>query len=98
MRIGKYKFNNEAQAISKIDALEENHNHTIVKLGLEKLTDAVIDVDGVVTVDATYSDAYLVDALWANGVEPYGWKSYRADIKGEGKHTFLGVKYQDNKI
>lgn len=98
MKIGKYKFNSKEQAETKIEGLGE-HNHTIVKLGYEKLTDAVVDVDGVVEIEATYSDAFLVDALWDDlESHPFGWKSYAVDLDSEGKHTFLGVSYLDNKI
>jgi len=33
MKIGKYEFDSLEQANSKINALGEEHNHTIVKLG-----------------------------------------------------------------
>ena len=98
MKIGKYKFNSKEQAETKIEGLGEEHKHTIVKLGFEKLTDAII-VDGEVTVDAVYSDAFLVDALWDNlESHPFGWKSYEIDIDSEGMHRFSGVSYLDNKI
>ena len=74
IKIGKYKFNSKEQALEKIEALgtatDENgnsyptHKSTIVELGYELISEAVINEEGEIVEDAVYSDAYLIDALW----------------------------------
>jgi hypothetical protein len=116
MRIGKYAFNSKEQAQDKIDALgvaqdEEGntyktHKHTIIELGYEVITDAIINEEGEAVTEAIYGTDYLVDVLWRdleadeNGEidHPYGWKSYSVVIETEGKHSFMGLKYQDLKF
>ena len=116
MKIGKYAFNSKEQAQDKIDALgvaqdEEGnvyttHKHTIVELGYEVISEAIIDEEGEVIEEAVYGTDYLVDVLW-KGLEadddgeidhPYGWKSYSVEIGSEGIHAFMGLKYQDLKF
>ena len=116
MRIGKYAFNSKEQAQDKIDALgiaqdEDGYNYpthpyTVVELGYEVISDAVINEEGEVVQEAVYGTDYLVDVLW-KGLEPdedgeidhpYGWKSYSVDIETEGIHGFMGLKYQDLKL
>lgn len=105
-KIGKYLFNNKEQAESKIQALSTTNeegelipsNNTIIQLGKKKLTDAVIDADGNVVTEATFSDEYLVDVMWQDGVEAYGWKTYRVEPTNGELHSFLGVNYQSHKI
>lgn len=116
IKIGKYKFNSKEQAIEKIDGLgiaqDEDgnnyptHKHTVVELGYELISEAVIDEEGEIVEEAVYSEKYLVDVLW-NGLEededgdidhPYGWKTYALDLDHEGVHGFLGVSYLGNKL
>ena len=99
MKIGKYEFTDKAQVDSKIDALGEAHNHTIVKLGYIMLEQAEIDEEGEVVTEAVLSDKFHVDVMW-KGLEshPYGWKSYAVDLSSNGIHSFLGVNYIKNKM
>ena len=79
MKIGKYAFNSKEQAIEKIEALGvaqdengnnyPNHSHTIVELGYEVISEAVIDEEGEVVEEAVFGTDYLVDVLWnAEGI------------------------------
>jgi hypothetical protein len=43
IKIGKYEFKNEEQAISKIEGLDPNIQNTIVHLGSVLLKDAVLN-------------------------------------------------------
>ena len=112
MYIGKYEFNSQEQAESKIAAFgidEEGnptHNHAFVKLGFAVLEQATYDAEGNVLTEAVYGDKYMVDACWRNLEQdeegnvdhPYGWKSYAINIDDEGLHSFYGIKYQELKI
>ena len=99
MKIGKYNFNSKEQVDSKIEALGEEHNHTIVKLGNIVLQQAEYDEEGEVITEAVLSDKFHVDVMWI-GLEdhPYGWKSYSVDLDSNGMHSFLGIDYKKNKI
>lgn len=76
LKIGKYAFNSEKQAKSKIKALgtvidEEGseyptHKHTITELGLEKLSENIYDENSELLHAAIYGTDYLVDVLWYN--------------------------------
>lgn len=76
LNIGKYAFNSEKQAESKIKALgvstdEEGnkyptHRHTVVMLGLEQLSENIYDEEGEILHEAIYGTDYLVDVLWYN--------------------------------
>ena len=93
MKIGKYNFNDKSQADSKIEALGEEHNHTIVKLGHIVLQPSDFNEEAVL------SDKFHVDVMWVGLEEhPYGWKSYAVDLSGNGMHSFLGVDYIENKM
>ena len=82
MKIGKYEFDSLEQANSKINALGEEHNHTIVKLGF--------------LADSTkYSVDVMWIGIESH---PYGWATKSINIDTEGVHGFAGVNYQDNKI
>ncbi len=116
MKIGKYAFNSKEQAIDKIEGLgvaqDEDgnnyptHSHTIVELGYEVISDAVINEEGEVVEEAVYGTDYLVDVLWkdlevdeeGNYSHPYGWATYSVVIDSEGIHAFMGLKYQALKI
>lgn len=98
-KIGKYEFDSLEQAETKINALGDEHNHTIVKLGNIVLEQGEYDEEGNVTKEPVYSLKYSVDAMWI-GIDkhPYGWGTKAIDIDGEGVHNFAGVNYQDNKM
>ena len=99
MKIGKYEFKDRAQADSKIEALGEEHNHTIVKLGYIVLEQSEIDEEGDIVSEPILSDKYHVDVMWIGLKEhPYGWKSYAVDLSSNGMHSFLGVDYIKNKM
>ena len=99
MRIGKYEFTDKVQADSKIKALGEEHNHTIVKLGNTVLQQAELDEDGEVITEAVLSDKFHVDVMWIGLKDhPYGWKSYSVDLDSNGMHSFLGVDYNTCKM
>jgi len=99
MKIGKYEFNSKEQADSKIEALGEEHNHTIVKLGNIVLQQAELDEDGEVITEAVFSDKFHLDVMW-DGLDshPYGWATYAVDLDSSGVHSFLGVDYKANKM
>jgi len=98
-KIGKYEFDSLEQANTKINALGEEHNHTIVKLGNIVLEQGEYDEEGNVVVEPVYSTKYSVDVMWI-GIEshPYGWATKSVDVDSEGVHKFAGVNYQDNKM
>ena len=109
MKIGKYEFNTEEQAVSKIKALGTatdedgkeypNHKHAVHKIGNIKISEKVLDEDGELLEDAVYSLLYAVDVQWYELEDhPYGWKSYAVDLNSEGVHHFAGESYLDNKI
>ena len=99
MKIGKYEFDSLEQAETKINALGEEHNHTIVKLGNIVLEQGEYDEDGNVIKEPVYSLKYSVDAMWIGlDKHPYGWGTKAIDIDSEGVHKFAGVNYQDNKM
>ena len=109
IRIAKYEFDSREQAETKINALgtaqDENgneyptHKHTIVHLGHIVEQQGQYDEDGNETVAPVLSSKYHVDVLW-KGIDdhPYGWKSYAADVSGNGVHSFLGLNYDSYKI
>ena len=76
LNIGKYAFNSEKQAKSKIKALgiatdEEGneystHKHTVTELGLEQLSEDIYNEEGELAQEAIYGTDYLVDVLWYN--------------------------------
>jgi len=99
MKIGKYEFDSLEQANSKINALGEEHNHTIVKLGNIVLEQGEYDKEGNVTKEAVYSLKYSVDVMWIGlKKHPYGWGTKAIDIESEGVHGFAGISYQENKM
>ncbi len=76
LNIGKYAFNSEKQAKSKIKALgtttdEEGneyptHKHTVTELGLEQLSEDIYNEEGELVQEAIYGTDYLVDVLWGD--------------------------------
>ena len=113
IKVGKYIFDSEEQAETKIKGLgvdtDENgneyptHNHKIVKLGHIVLKEGVYELDekGDVQVikEPIFSEKYHVDVIWHDlEKHPYGWKTYSVDLQNEGMHQFFGVSYLENKI
>ena len=109
INIGKYAFDSKEQAQTKIKGLgvetDENgneyptHKHTIVHLGHIVEQQGQYDEDGNEVVAPVLSSKYHVDVLW-KGIDdnPYGWKSYAANVIGNGVHSFLGLNYDSYKI
>lgn len=105
IKVGKYIFDSEAQAETKIKGLgvdDDNnptHNHAIVRLGHEVIEEGETDAEGNVIKETVLSDKYLIDVVW-NGIEehPYGWKSYAVTPSGEPLHNFYGIDYLENKM
>ena len=109
MRIGKYAFDSKEQAETKIKALgtaididgneTPSHPHTIVHLGNIVLQAGEYNAEGEEVKAPILSDKYHIDVLWI-GLEthPRGWKSYAAEVEGEGVHGFMGLSYADYKI
>jgi len=108
-KIGKYEFDSQEQAESKIKALgveiddEGNeyttHKHNIVKLGYIILKQGVYDEDFNEIEAPILSDKYHVDVLWNDVTEqPAGWKDYAVNLDNNGIHAFLGIDYLENKI
>ena len=115
LNLGKYAFNSEKRAKSKIKALGTatdidgseypSHRHTVIKLGLEQLSEDIYNEKGELLHEAIYGTDYLVDVLWYNIEEengsvshPYGWATYSVNVSNEGIHSFLGLKYQELKL
>ena len=99
IKIGKYEFNDESQAQSKIDALPENNNHCIVKLGNIVTEEAVYDEEGIQTQEPVLSSSYHVDVLWKDlDSHPFGWATYSINLDNEGVHVVSGLSYLENKM
>lgn len=74
IKVSKYEFNSQEQALSKINALPSvkdedgndipSHSHTVVKLGFITLEQGVYDENGEETKAPVLSDKYHVDVLW----------------------------------
>ena len=70
IKVSKYEFDSETQALSKINALPSDddgnptHKHTIVKLGHIVTRQGVYDENGQETQAPVLSDKYHVDVLW----------------------------------
>ena len=109
-KIGKYEFDDSVQADSKINALEENHKHTIIRLGYITLEQGEYDESGVQTKAPVLSDKYHVDVLWKGlepinpeaevltYIEPNDWYYNRIDVSDNGVHSFMGLDYQKYKF
>ena len=74
MKLGKYAFDNKAQADSKIEALgvatDEDgnnyptHKHSIVHLGHIQIEAGTFDSEGNEITPPVLSDKYHIDACW----------------------------------
>ena len=83
----KYEFGNKAAATAKINALEEDHEHSIVRLGHIVTTPATYDDDGNVVDEAVLSANYHVDVMWDGDPDPL-WDAQLVWMAGLGVHTF----------
>ena len=83
IKIGKYEFDSEEQANSKIEKFEGS-KHSFARLGAVTTDKFNVDV-------LWFSDEEIED-------HPTGWKSYSVDPEGEGVHRFIGLSYQDHKF
>ena len=113
MKIGKYNFKNEEQALQKIVDLgvgidfEGNeyptHNHLVVKLGHIILENGEYELNEnaemQIIKEPLFSDKFHIDVLWHDlENHPYGWKTYSVDLDNEGCHEFMGLSYLEHKI
>lgn len=99
IKIGKYEFNDEDSAKSKIEALGDSHNHSIVTLGHIVIEEGEYDEDHQETKAPTLSNKYHIDVCWKDLEDhPYGWKSFAVTPSNDGVHSFWGIDYQDNKF
>ena len=74
IKVSKYEFDSEEQALGKINALPSvkdedgndvpNHKHTIVKLGNIVLEQGEYDEEGNETKAPVLSDKYHLDVAW----------------------------------
>jgi hypothetical protein len=109
MRIGKYEFLSEKDALDKIKKLgiftDEDgidyptHKHNIIHLGHIIIKDGSYDDEGNEIKAPLYSDMYHLDVLWDSLIEhPYGWKSFAIEpTDNKGVHSFYGIDFKDNK-
>jgi hypothetical protein len=98
MKIGKYKFASQKEAIKKIKDLNSSKN-TIVNLGNIVLENGEYDSEGKEIKEPVLSKFWHVDALWIDEEShPYGWAKNSIDIDSNGVHSFLGLDYNSLKI
>jgi len=83
----KYEFGSQSAATTKINALEEDHNHSVVRLGHIVTTPATYDDDGNELTAAVLSSNYHVDVMWDGEPDPL-WDAQLVWIAGLGVHTF----------
>lgn len=82
MRIGKYEFDSQEQANTKVTGLgvttdkegneHPDHNHAVVHLGHIVLEEGEYDEDGEVVKEPVLSVKWHVDALWQHTYETTG--------------------------
>jgi hypothetical protein len=99
MKIGKYEFESQEQALEYINGLgvttdEEgkeipDHENVVVKIGNICSVPAEYDEEGKITKEAVYSTKYSVDVLWKED-QPADWEAFNIHIQGNGIHKFLG--------
>ena len=86
LHIGKYAFNSEKQAKSKIKALGTQttdegveyptHPHIVTELGIERLSEDIYNEEWELVQEAIYGTDYLVDVLWYDLKEENGSVSH----------------------
>lgn len=77
----KYEFSSEAQAKQMVDALGEEHKHSIAYLG------NIVLVAGDENTAPVISDKYHIDVLW-NSNAPADWTNYEVWCPPVGVHIF----------
>ena len=77
----KYEFNSKEEAQQMIDALGEEHKHSIVKLG------NIVLVAGDENTAPVISDKYHIDVLWSD-TAPSDWQPFEVWCKPVGMHVF----------
>ena len=93
----KYSFNNESDALAKINALgldedgNPTHNHAIVHLGNIVVTPAELDEEGNIVTEAVLSDTYHIDVLW-DGEADEDWDNQLVWCAPVGLHMFGSSK------
>ena len=87
MKLRKYEFSTEAAATTKIDALGDDHMHSIVRLGNIITTPGVYDSEDNVITAPVYSSNYHVDVLW-DGEPDSNWDAEMVWCKPFGVHSF----------
>jgi len=105
IKVGKYIFESEAQAETKIKGLgvdkDENgneyptHKNAIVKIGNFIVKYGEYDDDlNEITPPVLY-DKFCVDVFWndENDSAIAEWSAYEITIQDEGVHKFAGVNY-----
>jgi hypothetical protein len=83
----KYEFGSKSAATTKINALEEGHNHAIERLGYIVTTPATYDADGSELTAAVLSSNYHVDVMW-DGEPDASWDGQLVWINNLGVHSF----------
>ena len=93
----KYSFNNESDALAKINALgldedgNPTHKHAIVHLGNIVVTPATFDEEGNIVTEAVLSDTYHIDVLW-DGEPNEDWDNQLVWCAPVGLHMFGSSK------
>ena len=83
----KYEFGSQSAATTKINALGEDHGHTIVRLGKIVTTPGTYDDLGEELTAPVLSNNYHVDVLW-DGEPDEAWDSAMVWCKPLGVHSF----------
>lgn len=83
----KYQFGSKSAATTKINALGDEHGHSIVRLGHIVTTPATYDDDGNELTASVLSDDYHVDVMWS-GSPDADWDSQMVWCAPMGVHTF----------
>lgn len=83
----KYEFGSQSAATTKINALGEDHAHTIVRLGNIVTTPGTYDDEGNTLTAPVLSSSYHVDVLW-DGEPDEAWDTAMVWCKPLGVHSF----------
>jgi len=107
MKIGKYEFASEQEALQIIDNLgfdiDENgnkyptHKNSISHLKHLVVTPGAYDDDFNEVTPPVFSDKYSVDVMWETEEHP-SFTPYYIEVVGQGSHGFGGWDYQEHKV
>jgi hypothetical protein len=96
----KYEFGSQSAATTKINALEEDHNHSVVRLGHIVTTPATYDDD--VMWDGEPDESWDAQLVWINnlGVHTFGSSSANAEYIAKAKelHPELFPEPSDEEV